>query len=335
MSTIFEKAFTAFAEATGREQQFIRAYYEETYGDAAKGAAAYDEVQAYFSRVQQNYDALQAYKQTGKSSAKWFEDQLTKLEQNMPQSAALVVNAMQDGHHEQLRAIGVETDDEPFTQSYSGVGKRIATQLTRNVIEQHTYMNMLQTEEQFEALEVKGENPAVVRYFNEQLDSPYDQTFKELGTAALIRVQQTDKIDVLKEKSPTELAAIVDRTYTVAKIGVKIATGDMQPSDATDYLMDRAYAQVETIIHHKAKEVGGNVGATVGAAIGAYFGPVGATVGGVVGRFVGEQAGAVVAKTVTTGLKKVVTYAKEKIGAVANKIGSAISSGVRSLFSWW
>lgn len=332
MTEIF-KDFLAQKEE--QYETFLQKTYEDTYQEAEKGRAVYQEVNDYFDRVETNYADILTYKEKGMSRNKWFEDQLAGYEKQSPGVAAHVVNAMQTSHAETLLDLGAEQKQAPITAPFSGVGKRIMAQAFGQTVTESSYVNVLGTASTFEQMVGATEaEPATKRYFEEKLDSPYDKTFKKVGTAAVIRVKESGKVKFLENKTPTEIAATVDRVYTTAKVGYKIANGDMQASDATDYLIDRTAARVEAGIHMAAKKVGGQLGEKAGAFVGAYFGPAGAAVGGMVGKVVGEMAGEVVAKKVSQGVQKVASVVKDKVGAVANKVGSAISSGLSRLKFW-
>lgn len=337
MKELFKQAFENFQKVIDiQHSPFILNYHEQTYQDIEKAKAVNDEVNAFFNRVDLNYQDIQAYKINGLSRNKWFEDKLEQYDKENPGLATEITNSVQEHHNEYLKEVGSEENIKPFNVPFTGVGKRIASKIFDKTFTENTYLDIIQTDEIYEAIDTKNEsNVATKRYFEEKLDSSYDQMFKRLGTAVVLRAKETGKINILKDKTPTDIAAIVDRTYTTAKVGYKIANGEMQASDATDYLIDRGVARVEAIIHNTAKKVGGQVGQKVGAALGIYLGPAGTAIGSTIGKFVGEQAGEFVAKKISTGVKKVASYAKEKIGSVANTVASAVSSGwncLKSLF---
>ncbi|MFK5710163.1 hypothetical protein [Lysinibacillus boronitolerans] len=337
MKEIFNQTLKSFQKLSDvQHNAFILQFYTDTYKDEEKANAVNDEVNAYFNRVDSNYLEIQDYKLKGLSRNKWFEEKLEQYEQNHPGFATDITNSIQEAHNKQLKDLGVEEDVQQISTPFSGVGKRIVSKVLDKSFTENAYLDFLQTDVIYDTVQADAEPElATKRYFEEKLDSPYDKTFKKLGTAIVLRVQETGKLDILKDKTPTDIAAIVDRSYTTAKVGYKIATGEMQASDATDYLIDRGVARVEAIIHNTSKRVGGQVGQKLGAAVGSYFGPAGAAIGAKIGKLVGEKAGEFVAKKISTGVKKVASYAKEKVGSFVNTAVSVASSAWNTFKSWF
>lgn len=337
MKEIVNQAFKSFQKISDdQHEDFLLQFHKDTYQSDEKAQVVHDEVNAYFDRVDANYSEIQVYKEKGLSRNKWFEDKLDVYEKDNPGFATNVTNAIQEAHNEHLQNLGIDEKPQKVTAPFVGVGKRITSKVLDKSFTENSYFDFIQTEVVYEQLEADKEpDAAIKRYFEEKIDFPYDNTFKKLGTAAVLRVQEQGKVGILKDKSPTDIAAIVDRTYTTAKVGYKIATGEMQASDATDYLIDRGVARVEAIIHNTAKKVGGHLGGKVGAALGSYFGPIGTTIGATIGKFLGEKAGEFIADKVSTGVKKFASYAKEKLGAVANKVSSTVSSGINFIKSFF
>ena len=333
---IFDEALMSFQKVDDvNHDQFIQKFYEQTYQNVEKAQEVHNEVNDYFERVDSNYKEIIQYKEKGLSRNKWFEEKLAHYEQLSPGSANEITNAIGAAHQKHLKNYDVESLQKPVTVPFASVGKRIIMNSLDKSISENTYITMLETEQLFSNTESQNGDPATMRYFEETLDVPYDTSFKKLGTATVLRVQESGKVKLLEDKSPTEIAAIVDRTYTTAKVGYKIAKGELKASNATDYLIDRSVARIEAIVHRKAKEYVGKLGMHIGAALGSYFGPIGAAIGGTVGKVIGEKAEKFVAEKVTGGIKKVASYAKEKVDSIVNSIASTVSSVVGKIFSWF
>lgn len=328
LKELLQQAFQQLEKTEDTQQAlFIEDYYKETYQDESKATSVYEQVNTFFKRMTTNHEAIQTYKQKGYTRNKWMEEKLSYYEQQHPGVAASIVNTLQKNQADSVQSYGIEQEAAPYTAAYSGVGKKVAMQLLNDNLTAHTYVEGLKNEQVYHQLETDASSDAAtVRYFEAPLDSSYDELFKQVGTAVLLRLQKTGEMKWLENKTPTEIAAIVDKTYTYAKVCYKIAKGDMQASYATDYLIDRGVALLETLLHEKAGEVGGKMGEKVGGAIGAVFGPVGKAIGATLGKVTGEMAGHLIGEKLIEGVHKITSYAKEKIGAVANRLATAVTS---------
>lgn len=333
MEEMFREAFESFNKINdSKQKEFILQYYNDTYKNSEKAQSINKEVNDYFDRVNSNSLDLQLYKKQGFSRNKWIEDKLELYDKDNPGSANEITNLVQDYHNKYLKVIGVENNIKPLNTSFTGIGKRIASKIFDKIFTENTYIDIIQTDEIYKKINTKNEPVfAIKRYFEEDIDSPYNEMFKKLGTAVVLRAQEKDKVNILKDKTSTDIAAIIDRTYTLAKCSYLIANNKMQPSEAIDGLIDFSTARVEAIIYNTAKKAGGQFGQKVGAALGTYFGPNGTAIGATIGKFIGERAGEFIANKISDGLNKIALYAKEKVGSFINKVGSYVSTSLNRI----
>lgn len=126
------------------------------------------------------------------------------------------------------------------------------------------------------------------------------------------------------EVEPRGLAAAIDLGLTVAKVGYKLATGEVDGLEAAELIEDRLAAGLATLageIVERGLEAGGEA---LGASLGAFVGAP--TVGAYVGRTLGAMAGAAVRNHVERGMARVtravVRGARELVKDAGRKVGA-------------
>lgn len=143
-----------------------------------------------------------------------MEEKLSYYEQH-PGVAASIVNALQKTQCDSVQPYGIEQEVTPYTAAYSGVGKKVAMKLLNDNLTAHTYVEGLKNEQVYRQLETDASSDAAtVRYFEAPLDSSYDELFKQVGTAVLLRLQKTGEMKWLENKTPTEIAASKNTAQT-------------------------------------------------------------------------------------------------------------------------
>lgn len=342
---IFKDTFHTF-EKKGEENVDVFVLNELTsiYDDKDKAKEVADEINSFFDRIDENMKEIKEGKEKSVSTARWFQNKLDDYQviaKDLPQE---LLGRLTEVNNE---SIG-DLINEPFirevdTIEYESIGKKIVSSKIIDLVKEDANIGIINNEITFDSLGeiVDTEIKSIKKYFDVEIDSPFDKSIKKVGTVAALKVQKTGNFKPFNDKSPTELAAIVDNTFTVAKVGYKIATGEIRASDATDYLIDRGAARLEAVVNQTCVKYGAMAGAKIGGVVGSVFGPAGTVVGTAIGKTVGAMAGQYVATKIGEGTKKIATKAKEVVGNVANKIGttisnvgSSISSGIKSVLGW-
>jgi uncharacterized protein YcfJ len=341
MKKIFKDTFRNF-EGVGEEKldSFIKNELTSIYKDSGEASHVANELNVFFDRIDTNFNEIQEGKKQSIATTRWLQNKLDGYEEVSKEIPVEIVKALNISNAENLSILMQErVGGDLLTKEYSGHSKKILTTKVLDIVTEDVSLDILKTENVFNNLNgiMDEEVVSIKKYFDIELDSPFDKSVKKVGTVAAIKIQKTGKFKLFNDKSPIELAAIIDKTFTVSKIGYKIAAGEIRASDATDYLVDRGAARLEAVVHNTCIKFGAKAGARIGAVVGSVFGPAGTAVGTAVGTVVGEIAGKYVADKVGAGIRKVASKAKKFVGAVANKVEEKISSftsGIKSLIGW-
>jgi hypothetical protein len=174
----------------------------------------------------------------------------------------------------------------------------------------------------------------VLEYFKDALDSKKDDDIKKVAAAATVIKQKIKNPE--NPLTPEEITQIADGGISAAKVAYKVGTGELDPTEATDYLIDRSAARLGTVVKTKCEQVGEKAGGVVGAKIGTVFGPVGAAVGAKIGATIGRCAGKFVGKVIIPGIKKVASFAKTVIETAwegVKSVASTLWEGAKSVLS--
>ncbi len=299
------------------------------------------------------FRSLRAQKAQGQSTIVWLRDKIGKAIEILPNTEQSEVvreskNALKRANSELFTLLyGTEMPDElsePLKNfSFKGLNATAVVQNLKKDIENNTFLGALTVAEGFKLQLVTShkEVQAAKDYFLAQLDAPADKEIKKAVTAT-VEIAKKNGFKPLVGKSTTEVALIVDRGLTAAKLAYKLGNGQMTPTDVSDYMIDRTASGVSVAITRTCQKVSSGVGAAVGAAIGSILGPTGAAAGTIVGRTVGYIAGTVVGTVIGKGVEKVATYTKkiiksawEGVKSVASSVRDGIASAGRRITSFF
>jgi uncharacterized protein YcfJ len=298
--------------------------------------------------VADNFDNLSKAKKEGKSRAEWFRDQIDRTIEtfNIVNPDELVAE-VKDGLSTANNTISKEIFDSDFVVSepllnteYKDLNKAAIIHDFQEDIKNNTLLGAIAFEKGGISIDQKHKEVKAVReYFDEKLDAPSDRYFKKAVSVATTIAQDRDMLPKrLKNKSPDEIAIMVDKGVTAAKVAYKVANNELSPLDAVEYTIDRNVAALNSAITRTCTNTGGAVVGKVGAAIGSIFGPVGTAVGAAVGTVVGKVGGYAVGRAVSKGIEIVADVAKSVCSSIWEGVKSVVSSaweGVKSFFGWW
>ena len=298
--------------------------------------------------ISQGYREIQDYKKQGLSSAIWLRDNLEKSVSSLSQIdqdsvISSVKSAMSGSNSDLLKTL--TNQDTAFdivpkliTTNFADINRTAIANNLKEEIKASTLLGVINFDGN--GLQIDSthkEIQAAKKYFAQILDCDGDNDFKKVVTAGVEIAKRKHVLpELLANKTTAQIAEFVDNGVTTAKIAHKVATGDFQVGDATDYLIDRTVSRVGTVVKRTCENVGSNMGAAAGAAVGALLGPAGAAIGATIGRAVGYIAGKFVGETIVQGVKKIAHVAKELVRDCFNAVKNVVSSaweGVRSIGS--
>lgn len=300
-----------------------------------------EEVSSTIDFIQESYEDLQKAKSEGKTRAEWFKEKLDEtIEQYKPENPEDFVSGIKNGLATANKELGKELFgkdldlSEPLKSTkFDDLNKAAIAGNLLEEVKNNTLFGALVFEDGGVKIdENHKEIKAVKDYFEAELDSPADQTFKKAVSTATVIAQKNDLLpETFKDKTPNEVATVVDRGVTAAKLAYKLGKGEILPIDVVEYTIDRNTAALNSTIVTTCTKVGGAIGSKVGAAIGSVFGPAGALVGGKIGQVVGKVGGYVVGKVITEGVKKVASAVK----SVARDTWEGLKSAGRAVLSFF
>lgn len=304
-----------------------------------QGAEIYDDIYNFFKRVDTNYTEIQSCKKQGISSEAWFKQKLHQHEEMSPGITKSVLTSLEKTYLEEDKQTDYDNlnVNDPFDA-------KILSKKTAEFIQHSAYIDLQTVDEVFSQLPISDvvepikKVNTIKQAFDANMLDPKDNEVKEILTVGALKIQDKIPFKPVQDLAPVQVAAIVDKTYTTAKLGYKIMNGSMRPADAVDFVVDRATAGLEAAVHKTCVQFGTKAGATVGGVIGGIFGPAGVAVGTMVGGAIGKIGGSIVSKVVNSGIKKVVSSAKEKITNFVSDVKDSVSnfvSGVTSFLGWW
>lgn len=299
--------------------------------------------------IQDNFDDLQKAKVEGKSRTEWLKGKIDQTIANYKiEKPDVLIAEIKDGLSNSNIKIGIEIFGEELNISepllnmkYDDLNKTALINNFQEEIKNNTLLSTILFEKG--SIKIDGthkEIKAVRDYFEEKLDSPTDKDFKKAISTATVIAQANDLLPkLLGDKSPEEIAMIVDKGVTAAKVAYKLGKGELSPLDAVEYTIDRNVAVLNSAITKTCTRVGGVIGGKVGAAIGSVFGPAGTIAGAAIGTVVGKVGGYIVGKFICEGVKKVASAVKSACSAAwegVKSVASSVWSGITSVLSgWW
>lgn len=351
---VFETIYDEFSAKVDNEsvEDFLASYLEkQNVYSATEGRAVVKEISDTIDLIDDKYQSLQQAKRNGDSSAAWLKSELEKTVTNYRiENPNLLLDAVYDG----LSKCNKETFEVLYNQDYKLskpdfsllknteiIDKKMVQNVT-NEIKNNTILSAVTVDGLNFKLDSKHKDiKAVKEYFERELHHPKDKEISKVAATGLVEIREKKWMPFLKGKSNAELATIADKGILFSKVAYKVVKGELNPTIATDIIIDRTTAAVSGIVTKTCATVGSKVGGVIGGTIGSIFGPGGTAVGAAVGTFVGKLAGTGVGIAVSKGIQKVGEVAKktaskiwEGTKVVAKSIGSSISSGLKSLFSW-
>jgi hypothetical protein len=320
--------------------------------DISKAKAILKDIDDVIESINENHNELKRAKATGKSRVQWLE---TKLEELIKSTDSLHLNELikelQEGVSSSNYSMIYELFNDYIQTSTTNnelvfddmnkkaIIKNLVDHIQQNTLLASIFFDAEQKQNEKSDLNTK-ENRVLQSYFDSNIDDPRDKVVKKVMTTGLLITTKKGWTPFLKDKSHEEITYMVDRGLTIAKIGHKMAKGELNLIDAVDYMIDRTAAKLVSYVERTCVKAGGAIGSKLGAFVGTLFGPTGAAVGTTVGRIAGELAGQKIGQSVSKGIEKIATKAKEwtrKIGkTVANGVknfSSGLKSGIKSIFS--
>lgn len=316
--------------------------------DASQSLEIVGSIAKTIDMIQDNFEDLRQAKENGKSRTEWFREKIDEtIETFKIQDSNHLISEIKDGLSSSNKQIGVEifgkeiNISEPLLSSdYSDLNKTAIINNFQEEIKNNTLLGSIVFEKGSVKIdETHREIKAVKDYFAAKLDSSSDKAFKKAVSTATLIAQEKDLLPKqLKDKSPDEIATIVDKGVTAAKIAYKLGNGELSPLDAVEYTIDRNVATLNSAITTTCTRYGGLVGGKVGGFIGSIFGPAGTVAGAAIGTVVGKVGGYVIGKVIGEGVKKVASAVKSACSAAWEGLKSVASSaweGLKSFFSGW
>jgi len=304
--------------------------------DEVKSKDIVDDISSTIDIIQDNFEDLQKAKDEGKSRTEWFKGKIDQtIETYKMDDPKELISEIKEGLSESNTKIGIEVFgneidiSEPLLNSeYDDLNKTAIVNDFQEEIKNNTLLGAIVFEKgSIKIDDTHKEIQAVKDYFNAKLDSPTDKSFKKAVSTATVIAQEKDLLPKqLKDKTPDEIAMIVDKGVTAAKVAYKLGNGELSPLDAVEYTIDRNVAVLNSAITRTCTRVGGAVGGKVGATIGSIFGPAGTVAGAAIGTVVGKVGGYVVGKVICEGVKKVASAVKSACSAVWEGVKSFVST---------
>lgn len=292
------------------------------YADNTDAETSASKIVETIDAVDKAYRSLQDAKAQGSSREKWIHDQLADSVSKVPAEER---ESMIQGLATEFGKANGEVSSTLFGENvlepalpvsnyeFADLNARTIAKRIHQEIQDATLLGAISVDEGFN-LHINPDHQevkAAKKFLDSALDSPTDAGFKKVVSGAVDITKRSGKIPTLQGKSPEEVSLIVEQGVTVAKLGYKVANGEFQPTDVTDYLIDKTAARVSTILKLVVSKTGMSYGTLIGASIGSVFSPAGAFVGAGVGAVIGAIAGEKVGKVLATGIKKVAHIAKE------------------------
>ena len=309
---------------------------QETAFDFNEAKQTVEEISSTIELVATNFEDLQSAKKNGKSRTQWLKGKLDEtIEKHQIENSEVLIGEIKESLKNSNAEIGIDISEPLKNEKYDDLNKTAIVNDFQNEIKNNTLFGAVIVENGQVTIDDKHkEIQAVQDYFEAKLDSPQDKQFKKAISTATVIAQKNNLLPKqITDKTPDELAMIVDKGVTAAKVAYKLEKGELSPLDAIEYTIDRNVAVLNSVITTTTTRVGGVIGGKVGAAIGSVFGAVGTVAGAAIGTKIGKLGGYVVGKVIEKGVKKVAKVAK----SVAKKAWKGVKSVVSSLnpFNWF
>ena len=323
--------------------ELVKVVQEETGIDLDKAKQTIETISSTIDLIDKNYQDLKKAKESGKSRAEWLKEKLDEqIETYSSYDKNNLITQIKTALDSSNQELGKELFDEDLNltkklpnTNYDGLNKQIIIDDFQEQIKNNTLIGAIVYEDDnFKIDENHKEIEAVKKYYLEKLDSKYDIAFKKAASVAFDIAKEKDLLpNDLKNKTPEDIAMLVDKGLTSSKVAYKVANGELNQIDAVEYTIDRSVSMLNSVIVTTATKYGGQIGEKLGAKIGSIFGPAGTVAGAMAGKVVGKYAGKVVGEVINKGVKIVSNGLK----AVANKaieFGKSAVSKIASFFGF-
>ncbi len=305
---------------------------EETNIDIEKSKEIVDDIFKTIDLIDEYHQDLKQAKEQGKSRSEWLRGKIGEILQKYADNEKeKFIKEVKESLDKVNRDIGIEIFDKEINLSkplksykYDNLNQKAIIDDFQNQIKNNTILGAVINEDGAFEVDIKHkEIEAVKKYFEAKLDSDYDKNFKKAIAVATDIAKDRDLLPPsMKDKSPEEIAIIVDKGVTSVKVAYKLAKGELNPIDAVEYTINRNTVILNSTIVTTTTKYGGLIGGKIGGFIGSVFGINGTIVGVQIGTIVGKSAGQKVGEFISKGVKKVASVAK----SVANKTWKGIKS---------
>lgn len=240
---------------------------------------------------------------TTKSIHIWFKDKINDLTNKLPEDLKIkFINEISRSFHAQNQDLFKSLYDENIPQELNSkipesydIESEIDTNIISSEIVEKDIQNNVFLGSQYLAKNLNNtfsnnkDNQFVKEFFERALHDPKDKDLKNLISISLEKNKAQN--ENLKEKSPIEIATIVDNALTVGKVIYKYTNGEYAKLDVFELLKNKAISTVSTLAQIAIQNFASNSVAKVGSMIGSVFGPQGTVIGGVIGKAVGVLGG--------------------------------------------
>lgn len=309
---------------------------KETSLDLTEAKQIVNDISETIDVIAENFQDLQSAKENGKSRAEWLKDKLDEtINKYQVENTTEFISEVTNSLKESNTKIGIEVFgkgidvSKPLTSSeYDDLNKTAIVNDFQEEIKNNTLLGAVVLGNGKIRIDNKHkEIKAVKEYFEAKLDSPQDKIFKKAVSTATVIGQKNGLFpNQITDKTPDEIAMIVDKGVTAAKVTYKLGNGEISPLDAVEYTIDRNVAVLNSAITTTCTRVGGVVGGKVGGVIGSVFGPAGTFAGIAIGTVVGKAGGYLVGKVIGEGVKKFASTVRSFAKSTIKAIGKVFSS---------
>lgn len=316
---------------------------KETSFELEEAKKIVESISSTIDLIDKNFKDLQNAKQNGKSRTQWLKDKLDETineydVKNTEEFISEIKHSLENSNSGvAINVFGKDIDiSKPLISTkYDDLNKIAIVNDFQNELKNNTLLGAIVFENGKITIDKKHkEIKAVKDYFNANLDSSYDKSFKKaISTATIIAKEKNILSEKFQNKTTEEISMIVDKGVTAAKIAYKVGNGELSPLDAVEYTIDRNVAILNSAITTTCTRVGGAIGSKVGAAIGSVFGPAGTVAGAAIGTVVGKVGGYIVGELIGKGVKKVASAVKSVVKSTWDGIKSVASA--LNPFNWF
>ncbi|MCB5271881.1 MAG: hypothetical protein LHW56_08560 [Candidatus Cloacimonetes bacterium] len=340
----------------GQIEEFISDFLlsSTAYDTKEKAESVARDISLAVDAIRLGYEAIQEYKSRGLSNGVWLRDTLDAATSSMQQEEKnLIIHSVKQAmalNNAEFTAMLTTGEvqgswvPELGAGDFRGLEKTGIAQNLKEEIEANSLLGAISVEGFCQPPNIEYPQLDIVKeYFEARLDVQSDGDFKKVVAAGIeIAKEQGLLPEKLASWSTDELAAVVDKGLSGAKLAYKAAQGEIDVTDATDYLIDRSVSTVGTVVTTTCATYGTAAGGAIGGILGSLFGPAGTAFGTKIGSTIGRYAGKFVGDVVIKGVKKV---ARAAIGMVektwesgkraASWVGDKVSAAWKWATSWW